>query len=29
VQLPRAGHAPFLSHSDEFTQLLREFLEAA
>jgi pimeloyl-[acyl-carrier protein] methyl ester esterase len=29
VELPRAGHAPFLSHAPDFTRALREFLEAA
>ena len=29
VELPRAGHAPFLSHQPDFTQALLEFLEAA
>jgi pimeloyl-[acyl-carrier protein] methyl ester esterase len=29
VALPRAGHAPFLSHPPDFTHALRQFLEAA
>ena len=29
VELPRAGHAPFLSHAQDFTRELRAFLEAA
>ena len=29
VELPRAGHAPFLSHAPDFTRELRVFLEAA
>ena len=27
VVIPQAGHAPFLSHPDKFSQLLREFVE--
>jgi len=29
VQLPRAGHAPFLSHAPDFTAALTGFLDAA
>ena len=29
IELPRAGHAPFLSHAPDFTRELRAFLEAA